>query len=220
MAGTDRGRATDGEHRAGVTMSSPTVTVAIAVAVLALGGCSAPITPPVGNDQRRATHGDLAASRATANAIQAQPPAHSCHARGSGFFSLPDPTCTPGAINPAVTPRSIRSTICRQGWTDTVRPPERVTEAEKRASLRAYGDTGPLRDYEYDHLVPLELGGAVNDPRNLWPEPGASPIPKDTAEQALNSLVCRGRLSLAVAQRLIAANWVSALDRYVSAGKR
>ena len=25
--------------------------------------------------------------------------------------------------------------------------------------------------HQYDHDVPLELGGAVNDARNLWPEP-------------------------------------------------
>ena len=51
--------------------------------------------------------------------------------------------------------------------------------------MAAYGDTGSLGDYEYDHFVPLELGGATNDPRNLWPEPGASPNPKDTVENDL-----------------------------------
>jgi hypothetical protein len=61
-----------------------------------------------------------------------------------------------------------------------------VTEPEKAASLAAYGDAGPLHDYEYDHLVPLELGGADNDPRNLWPEPGASPNPKDALEHELS----------------------------------
>ena len=35
-----------------------------------------------------------------------------------------------------------------------------MTELEKRASLAAYGDPGPLRDFEYDHLVPLALAGA------------------------------------------------------------
>ncbi len=43
-----------------------------------------------------------------------------------------------------------------------------MTEPEKRASLAAYGDHSPLHDYECDHLVSLELGGARNDPRNLW----------------------------------------------------
>jgi hypothetical protein len=59
------------------------------------------------------------------------------------------------------------------------------------------------------HLVPLELGGAVNDPRNLWPEPGASPNPKDAVEDELNQEVCDGQTSLAQAQRLIATNWIA-----------
>lgn len=85
-----------------------------------------------------------------------------------------------------------------------------MTEPEKEASLRAYGDRGPLRDYEYDHLVPLELGGATNDPRNLWPEPGASPNPKDSLEDRLFELVCSRRVPLAFAQRLIARDWIAA----------
>jgi hypothetical protein len=63
--------------------------------------------------------------------------------------------------------------------------------------------------YEYDHFVPLELGGATNDPRNLWPEPGASPNPKDAVEGRLRRAVCDRQISLAQAQREIATNWVS-----------
>jgi hypothetical protein len=107
-----------------------------------------------------------------------------------------------------VTQRNIHSTICRKGYTKTVRPPESVTEPEKRASLAAYGDAGPLHDYEYDHLVPLELGGAPNDPRNLWPEPGRTPNPKDELERRLREMVCAGEMPLASAQREIAGNWV------------
>ena len=58
--------------------------------------------------------------------------------------------------------------------------------------MAAYGDTGSIRDYEYDHLVPLELGGATNDPRNLWPEPGPSPNPKDHEEDALHKKCATG----------------------------
>ncbi len=93
------------------------------------------------------------------------------------------------------------------GWTSTVRPPGSVTEPEKRASMAAYGDTGPPSTYEYDHFVPLQLGGAVNDPRNLWPEPGASPNPKDSVESDLRSEVCAGRMRLAAAQRAIVSDW-------------
>jgi hypothetical protein len=52
-----------------------------------------------------------------------------------------------------------------------VRPPESITEPEKFASMDAYGDRGSASSYEYDHDVPLELGGAVNDPRNGSVEP-------------------------------------------------
>jgi hypothetical protein len=151
----------------------------------------------------------LADSTASNRVVQPQPGAGSCHAIGSGLYSRPDPSCTPGALNPAVTQETIHNTICHGGWTDTVRPPESVSEPEKAASMAAYGDRGAMDGYEYDHLVPLELGGATNDPRNLWPEPGASPNPKDAVEDDLNREVCDGQLSLAEAQREIVRNWTS-----------
>ncbi len=140
--------------------------------------------------------------------IQDQPPPGSCQARGSGLHSEPDPACTPGALNPAVTQATIDQTICLSGWTEIVRPSERVTEPEKLASLVAYGDSGSASHYEYDHLVSLELGGAVNDARNLWPEPGASPNPKDAVEDELRQKVCDGQMTLAEAQHEIVTNWV------------
>ncbi len=91
-----------------------------------------------------------------------------------------------------------------------MRPPELVTRVEKRLSMAAYGDRGSPRGYEYDHLIPLELGGAPNDPRNLWPEPGASPNPKDAVEYRLREDVCGGAILLATAQQEIARAWVSA----------
>ena len=81
--------------------------------------------------------------------------------------------------------------------------------------MAAYGDRGSPGRYEYDHLVPLELGGAANDPRNLWPEPGASPNRKDELERTLRALVCDGRLDLAAAQRAIAGDWVRTYRRRV-----
>src|SRR5205085_8220106 len=95
----------------------------------------------------------LPVSRVSARVVQPQPPPGSCHARGSGLSSLPDPRCTPGAISPAVTQADIHSTICSYGYTRSVRPPESVSEPEKEASLAPYGDTGPLHVYEFDHLV-------------------------------------------------------------------
>ena len=174
----------------------------ITLAVLA-AGCAA---TPSGTTPRTTFDPPAAAS---------QPAPSSCHARGSGLFSLPDPRCTPGAADPSVTQVNIHQTICRTGYTRTVRPPESVTEREKRSSMKAYGDRGPLHDYEYDHLIALELGGAPNDSRNLWPEPGASPNPKDELERRLRLEVCDGRLALRVAQTAIARDWVAAYHRYV-----
>jgi hypothetical protein len=137
-------------------------------------------------------------------AVPPVPAQGSCHARGV----FPDPRCTPGAINPAVTQADIGSTICRPGWSESVRPPESYTEPLKYRLMASYGDTYPAYDYELDHLVSLELGGAATDPRNLWPEFGASPNPKDHVEDAAHEAVCDHRMSLATAQHEIATNWV------------
>lgn len=157
----------------------------------------------------------LVVSKASAHLVQPQPPAGACHASSTTAFSLPDPGCTPGALNPAVTQATIGSTVCRSGYTSTIRPSETITEPEKIASLRAYGDPDNPSAYEYDHLVSLELGGAANDPRNLWPEPQGSPNPKDSLENRLKADVCNGAISLASAQRLIATNWISGYRTYI-----
>lgn len=148
-------------------------------------------------------------STASNKVVQPQPEPGSCHQIGSGRSARPDPRCTPGALNPQVKQATISRTICRTGWTSTVRPSESITEREKAASMAAYGDHRSMSFYEYDHFVPLELGGATNGARNLWPEPGGSPNPKDSVEDRLNREVCAGKMTLARAQHLIVTNWTS-----------
>jgi hypothetical protein len=122
-----------------------------------------------------------------------------------------------------VTPATIGSTICRSGYTSSIRPPEHITGAEKRASASAYGYAGAFSIGEYDHLVSLELGGDPNDPANLWVEPNDNPSAtttansKDKLENRLHSLVCAGQLGLATAQSAIASNWVTAYQQYMGA---
>jgi hypothetical protein len=114
---------------------------------------------------------------------------------------LASPTLTPGVVNPDVTQRNIRLTICVRGWTSTVRPPTAYTSALKRQQLRAFGLGGPSAAYQEDHLISLELGGDPTDPRNLWPEPYPRAADVDKVENQLNAEVCGGGLSLARAQR-------------------
>jgi hypothetical protein len=144
--------------------------------------------------------------------VQAQAAPASCHYRtAANGETLPDPSCTPGATNPKVTPETLATTICRSGYTKSIRPSKAITEAEKRASAAAYGYTGPMSGVEYDHLVPLELGGDPNDPRNLWVQPSASPNAKDATESKLHELVCAGAVALTAAQEAIATDWTTAM---------
>jgi hypothetical protein len=102
-----------------------------------------------------------------------------------------------------------------------VRPPVQYTEELKRQQIRTFGyHDRRLSHYEEDHLIPLGLGGALSDPRNLWPEPRISPDGwgadrKDEVEFALNQLVCSGRLPLREAQRAIATDWIAAMLDYL-----
>jgi len=121
--------------------------------------------------------------------------------RGAGANAvLADPVRTPGVLNPAVTQANIRSTVCKRGWTATIRPPVEYTNELKREQMAVYGETGSLSDYQEDHLISLELGGDPTDPRNLWPEPYPRAAAVDQIENQLNGEVCSGALSLHDAQ--------------------
>ncbi|MET9792284.1 hypothetical protein [Streptomyces canus] len=153
--------------------------------------------------------------------VQKQPAAGSCHYRYLKGEPLEDPTCTPGAISPAVTQANLASTICRKGgYTSGVRPSTYVTGKEKKLNAASYGFTGRMGDAEYDHLISLQLGGDPNDYRNLWVEP-ADPghkkgsgvnNAKDPVETKLHTAVCKGTVTLAAAQQAIVTDWTTALS--------
>lgn len=144
-----------------------------------------------------------------------------CHASTATFHGkvqpLPDPRCTPGAVDATITETNIATTICGHRSTRSVRPPYRLTEPAKYQAMAAYGDMGSARPYEFDHLVPLELGGASST-ENLWPERNVGGHgrgyyihnAKDQVEYDLHTAVCDGQVPLAAAQRAIAANWTTA----------
>jgi len=134
-------------------------------------------------------------------------------------FDLPDHLLTPGAINLNVTQESIQQTVCVKGYTKTIRPPSNYTNKLKKRQMREYGytDRNP-KHYEEDHLIALSIGGAPDDPSNLWPQTRNSEWDakkKDRLEFVLYKMVCAKEISLAEAQHEMATNWISAWKHYV-----
>jgi hypothetical protein len=127
----------------------------------------------------------------------------------------PIPSITPGTINPEITQENIHETICDPNWsTKSERPPSNYTNRLKREGFDQYNDADrDMRDYEEDHLIPLEIGGNPTDPKNLWPEPYHTSIAdggahdKDKVENYLHGQVCGGAINLAEAQKAIATDW-------------
>ncbi len=113
-------------------------------------------------------------------------------------------------LNPAVTQETIGPTICTSGWTATVRPSTGFTTPLKTAQIGSYGyaDTNP-GDYEEDHVVALELGGAPASPANLFPEPHSVSTGDDGLENDLKAKVCGSTLRLDTAQEQLYASKVS-----------
>ena len=128
---------------------------------------------------------------------------------------LPDPAVAPGVLNPEVSNSTTATTICKAGWTATVRPPTRWTN-KLRDRLTPAGNR-PL-DGELDHRLSIEDGGAPADPRNLWWQVyrdryGARV--KDVLETRLKRLVCAGTIGLDEARNALLGNWLTAYQRFV-----
>jgi hypothetical protein len=193
-------------------MRSAAARAAIVAAVLAaVAGCRASAAPTSQTTTTAATAG-ATGSLPAGDKNAPMPAPGTCHLGQQNGQPLPDPHCTPGATNPQVTQATIGDTICRSGWTKTVRPPVSVTNKMKAESARSYSLPTSEKG-EYDHLVSLELGGAPDDPRNLWVEPGGIPNPKDAVENKLAEAICSGLIPLATAQAAIATNWTTAFDQ-------
>ncbi len=118
-------------------------------------------------------------------------------------------------LNPDVTQATIGETICVPGWTATIRPPSSYTSALKIKQIAAEGlaDTNPS-DYEEDHRMPLELGGAPSDPLNLSPESHSGSYLKDADEDSFKFGICRGTWTLTQAQTMFVARWLGPYPEY------
>jgi hypothetical protein len=81
--------------------------------------------------------------------------------RAGPSYLYPDPTQTPGAVNPDISQANVQATICNPNWsTKSIRPPASYTNALKKQQLAdaRFEDKTPAH-YEEDHLISLELGG-------------------------------------------------------------
>lgn len=132
-----------------------------------------------------------------------------CHSSGDvrDGGELPDPHCTPGSVGEVKVDLVCNPRFQSYHRVDVTKP--------RLAAMRAYGvrieDSGVT---EYDHRVPLSLGGA-NDVSNLWPQrsdiTGARPLyrnSKDAIEYTVWYAVCkRHTVALADAQRAFMGDW-------------
>ncbi len=114
-----------------------------------------------------------------------------------------------GSINPAVTQANIDQTICIKGWASTQRPDTKATNKIKAEFLSKVDDKVATH-YELDHVISIELGGALLDRNNLWLEPYTNPggaREKDVVETYLKNQVCARKTTLKQAQYDIVHNW-------------
>jgi anti-sigma factor RsiW len=123
--------------------------------------------------------------------------------------ALPVASLTPGA-----TWNLSLEEVCTPG----AREERQIAAAVRQRVLRDYGmEHVPQDEYELDHLITPELGGAP-DPRNLWPQRYTSRVwnahVKDQLEQLLPRLVCDGEVALETAQHDIALDWIAAYKKY------
>ena len=121
-------------------------------------------------------------------------------------------------LNPDVTTETLKDTICRPGYTRSVRPASSYTNGVKAKLLRAADlPLERMREHELDHIVPLALGGHPRRLSNLMLQPweGADGAKaKDRLETRLARAVCRGRIALEDAQRCIAEDWQACAEKH------
>jgi hypothetical protein len=114
-------------------------------------------------------------------------------------------------LNPDVTPATLTQTVCRAGYTKTVRPSTGFTNGIKKRLMReqAMDFEADKGSYELDHIVPLALGGHPRNLHNLTLQPceGAdSAKRKDRLEVKLQCLVCSGDVKCNLLVNLPAAD--------------
>ena len=134
------------------------------------------------------------------------------------LYAMPTLVLANGAIDSTVTSDNLRDTICKSGYTKSIRPPVALTNRIKIRMLRKAGiDESHISEYELDHVIPLALGGHPTELANLqlqlW-EGANGAKRKDRIEVKLQCLVCSGQVTLDQARREIAEDWEAAYHHF------
>jgi len=144
--------------------------------------------------------------------------AHSPLLPSNAAALLPPPEIS-GAIDPAISQDNIDGTICRPGYARAARPAYAITGPLKRRMMDAQHPGEPMADYELDHLIPISIGGAPLDRRDLWLQPrrgNANARDKNILAYVLWRLVCTHQMPLDIAQREIRRDWMRAYEVYAT----
>jgi hypothetical protein len=143
-----------------------------------------------------------------------------CTAGSKNGYPIPDPACTPGAVNPTLTLSVLTDKNFRTGCIRN-----HLTSEEAKGATYAWyglqkpsGNAGQSQVCELDHLVPLYFGGA-DSLDNIWPQCGPDAVTlneryfkqKDKVEVYVGNMVRAGTISLTEAQRGIAKDWTQYL---------
>ena len=101
------------------------------------------------------------------------PAPKSCNTRMSHGYPIPDPACTPGAVNPTLTLDVLKNPKFRTTCARDV-----ATSASAKAKTYLWynykhpqNNSGASQTCELDHLISLEIGGA-DTLDNIWPQCG------------------------------------------------
>jgi hypothetical protein len=157
-------------------------------------------------------------------AVSAVTSASNCKLMSSHGYPLPDPACTPGAINPTVDLAALQSGKFKTSCDRNVA----TSAVKKQATYATYNikqpanNSGETQSCELDHLISHELGGA-DTLDNIWPQCGPGGVKlakryfkiKDSVENYLAAQVKGGAISLEDAQQGISTDWT----QYVVAAK-
>jgi hypothetical protein len=128
-------------------------------------------------------------------------------------------TVTVAKPNPTLTPGAVSATNVVSVCSQPPSPTPTLSTAEQDAILTAYGiniNNGVLAVYQFDWLIPLDLGGA-NTEANIWPIDANKTIgylQKDQLDGKLRSLVCNSRIQLVQTQQLLASDWYAMYLQY------